>query len=85
MIDPPPLASMPGRNARMVRNIERTFRSNASDHSSSVASRIVPWWTKPAQLNRMSTGPCIGGGPYHVLGAQHVEPRGADRIRAEGA
>ena len=26
-------------------------------HSSSVASRMLPWWTKPVQLNRMSTAP----------------------------
>ena len=41
----------------MVRNIERTFRSNAKSNSSSVASSTVPWCTKPAQLNRMSIGP----------------------------
>ena len=41
----------------MVRNIERTFSSKAKSHSVSVASSSVPWCTKPAQLNRMSTGP----------------------------
>ncbi len=42
MMTPRPRASMPGRNAFIVRNIERTFRSNANSHSSSVASSSVP-------------------------------------------
>ena len=76
-ITPLPRATMPGRNACMVRNIERTFRSNASAHSSSVASSSVPWCTKPAQLNRMSIAPGIARGLRDVVGTQHVEPRGA--------
>ena len=37
MIEPLPFFSMPGRHALMVRSIERTLRSNAKSHSSSVA------------------------------------------------
>src|ERR1700760_1381215 len=50
-------ATKPGTDACMVRNIERTFRSNASAQSSSFASCSVPWCTMPAQLNRMSIAP----------------------------
>ena len=59
-IEPPPLASIAGRKARMVRKCERALRLKARSQSSSVASSTLPWWTKPAQLNRMSTGTDLG-------------------------
>ena len=45
MIEPLPFFSMPGSVALMVRSIERTLRSKAKSHSSSVASSTVPWCT----------------------------------------
>ena len=57
MIDPPPLASMPGRNARMVWNIAVALIANAWSQSASVQSSTVPACTMPAQLKRTSRGP----------------------------
>ena len=57
MMEPRPRSIMPGRAARMVLTMLRTLSVKAKSHSASVLSRIVPWWTKPAQLNRMSSGP----------------------------
>src|SRR5574343_869721 len=57
MIEPCPLASLPGRKARARRYCERTLRLKAKSHSSSLLSRMVPAWTKPAPLNRTSTSP----------------------------
>src|SRR5271156_485027 len=51
---PRPARSMPGRKARQVRYIDRTLRSKENSQSSSLQSRIVPWWTNPAQLNKIS-------------------------------
>src|SRR3954447_26242805 len=56
-IEPRPESSMPGRNARSVRCIDFTLRSNEKSQSSSEHSRTVPWCTKPAALSRMSTLP----------------------------
>ena len=56
-IEPPPFSSIPGRKARIVRCIALTLRSKEKSQSSSEQSRTLPWWTKPAQLNRMSIGP----------------------------
>ena len=57
MIDPPPLASIPGRNARMVWNIAVALIANAWSQSASVQSSTVPACTMPAQLKRTSMGP----------------------------
>ena len=57
MIEPLPLASMPGRNALMVRCIDLTLRSKEKSQSFSLQSSTVPWCTKPAALNSTSTGP----------------------------
>ena len=57
MMEPPPFASMPGRNALIVRCMDFTLRSKAKSHSSSVQSSTVPWCTKPAALNSTSTAP----------------------------
>src|SRR3954452_10751479 len=56
-IEPRPESSMPGRNARSVRCIDFTLRSNEKSQSSSEHSRTVPWCTKLAALSRMSTLP----------------------------
>ena len=48
---------MPGRKARIVRCIDLALTSKEKSQSSSVVVSTVPWWTKPAQLKRMSTGP----------------------------
>src|SRR3954451_5328913 len=56
-IDPPPRSSMPGRNARMVRCMDLTLRSNEKSQSRSEHSSTVPWWTKPAALTSASMGP----------------------------
>ncbi len=53
-IEPPPLASMPGSSARIVRYMARTLRSTLNEKASSSQSRIEPLWTKPAQLNSAS-------------------------------
>src|SRR5580704_10829793 len=50
-------ASMAGRKARQVRYMDLTLRSKEKSQSCSEQSRMVPWWTKPAQLKRMSMGP----------------------------
>src|SRR6202042_828741 len=50
-------ASIAGTKARQVRYIDLTLRSNEKSQSDSEQSRIVPWWTKPAQLKRMSMAP----------------------------
>ena len=54
MMLPLPRASIPGSAARMVRIIDVTFRSQVKSQSASLISRILPWWTKPAQLNSTS-------------------------------
>src|SRR5262245_29394906 len=59
MIEPPPCASMAGKNARIVRCIDLTLRSNAKSQSSSEQSRIVPWCTKPAALSSTSMVPTL--------------------------
>src|SRR5438105_2153396 len=56
-IEPWPLSSMPGRNARIVRCIDLTLRSNEKSQSSSEQSSTVPLCTKPAALSRMSVLP----------------------------
>src|SRR3954453_14124027 len=56
-IDPPPRSSMPGRNARTVRCMDLTLRSNEKSQSRSEHSSTVPWWTKPAALTSPSIGP----------------------------
>ncbi len=65
----------------MVRNIDRQFSSNAKDQSASLASSRVPWWTTPAQLNRMSIGTGLFGGPRYRRRVEHIQPQGADRTR----
>ena len=42
---PLPRSSMPGSQARIVRNIDRTLMSKARSQSASVQSRTVPPWT----------------------------------------
>ena len=42
MIEPPPFFTMPGRNARIIRCIDLTFRSNEKSQSSSEHSSTVP-------------------------------------------
>ena len=54
IMEPPPFSNIIGKTFVIVLYIERTFRLNAKSHSSSVASKIVPLWTKPAQLNKIS-------------------------------
>ncbi|MNR22715.1 hypothetical protein D3C85_1396850 [compost metagenome] len=56
-IAPEPRASMPGRQARISRYMDRTFRLNEKSQASSSQSRMVPACTKPAPLNSTSTGP----------------------------
>ncbi len=56
-IEPPPFSSMPGRNARIVRCIDLTLRSNEKSQSPSEHSSTLPWCTKPTQLKRTSIGP----------------------------
>jgi hypothetical protein len=45
MMLPLPAASMPGRQARIVRYIEVTLRSNERSQSASEQSSSVPWCT----------------------------------------
>ena len=61
MIEPPPFFSMPGRKARVTRYIDFTLRLKLKSQSLGVQSRIVPWCTKPAQLNSTSTAPTSCG------------------------
>ena len=51
--------SMRGSTARVTVYIDRTFRFMLKSQSFGSQSRIVPWCTKPAQLNRI----CSGGRP----------------------
>lgn len=55
MMLPPPAASMRGSTAWMAQNWARTLRRKAKSRSSSVASRMEPLCTTPAQLNSTST------------------------------
>src|SRR5438270_7504335 len=57
MIEPLPRFSIPGRNARATRNMARTLTLNAWSQSLTLASRIEPLWTMPAQLNSTSMSP----------------------------
>ena len=57
MMEPLPFASMPGRNALIVRCMDLTLRSKEKSQSSSEQSSTVPWCTKPAALNSTSTRP----------------------------
>src|SRR5262245_7478737 len=57
MMEPRACASMPGRNALIVRCIDFTLRSKLKSQSRSEVSSTVPWWTKPAALKSTSTGP----------------------------
>jgi hypothetical protein len=50
-------AIIAGRNALMQRYMARTLRVVEKSKSSSEQSRMVPWWTKPAQLNSTSRAP----------------------------
>ena len=45
MIEPPPRASIPGKVALQMRNMEVTFTSHDAPQSSSSQLRIEPWWT----------------------------------------
>ena len=82
MIEPPPCSSMPGRNARVIRYMDLTLRLKLKSQSFGVQSRIVPWCTKPAQLNSTSTGADLGRdlGDRRFVG--HVEHARADAVRA---
>src|SRR5260221_776073 len=57
MIEPLPFFSMPGRKARATRYMDFTFRLKLKSQSFGVQSRMVPWCTKPTQLNSTSSGP----------------------------
>src|ERR1043166_5645105 len=57
MIEPRPFFSMPGMNARDTRNIDLTLTAQPWSQSFGGASRMLPWWTMPAQLNSTSTSP----------------------------
>ena len=65
----PPPREHAGSSARVRRYIARTLRSNANYHSSSVQSRIVPWWTKPGAVEqhvyRARPRPRTPGSPQH--------------------
>src|ERR1700754_1363998 len=50
-------ASMPGRNALIVRCIDLTLRSNEKSQSCSEHSSTLPWCTWPAQLTSTSSAP----------------------------
>src|SRR6185503_17107352 len=56
-IEPPPLAIIPGRKARMVWNIAFALIVKLRSQASSSQSRMVPACTQPAQLNSTSIGP----------------------------
>src|SRR6185437_11946561 len=55
MIEPRPLASIPGRNAWIMWKHAVTLTENPFVQSSSLQSRTVPEGTMPAQLNSTST------------------------------
>src|SRR5438045_1979848 len=57
MIEPLCFFSIPGKKARATRNIERTLTANAWSQSLTLASRIEPLWTMPAQLKSTSISP----------------------------
>ena len=80
MIEPPPFFSMPGRKARVTRYIDFTLRLKLKSQSFGVQSRMVPWCTKPAQLNSTSIGADLGGELVDRLlvgGIQHAGPDAA--------
>ncbi len=85
MIEPLPLFSMPGRKALIVRYIERTLRSKANDHSSSLQSSTLPACTKPAQLKSTSTGPWALAAAAIAAGSSTSSCRGVQPSSAASA
>src|ERR1700722_256104 len=60
-------AAIAGMKARQGRYIDFTLRSKEKSQSDSEQSRIVPWWTKPAQLKRMSMAPSSAAREFTAL------------------
>ena len=56
---PPPAASMPGRTARVIMNMERTFTSMSASYSLSVVSRNGLTTMVPAWLNKTVGAPNV--------------------------
>ena len=54
MIEPPPASSILGSAADIVFHMARTLRLKLKSQSTSVVSKMLPWWTKPAQLKSTS-------------------------------
>lgn len=55
---PPPALSMPGRTARVIRNMDVTFFAKRASHSAKVRSRNGLTDSPPAWLKRQTHGPC---------------------------
>ena len=78
-------ASMPGRNARMMRYIARTFSVEGEIPFLSLHSSDVAWWTKPAQLNSTSMARPRRPAPRSPRRRQHVQRARHDPVRGPAA
>ena len=93
MIEPPPLRQHRRQEGPdQCGTCERTLRSKAKSHSSSVQSSIVPACTKPAQLNSTSIGAgglraqrAIAARVGHVEHARGAAGLGGQALRAASA